>query len=522
MKACCTEDRNRTNRLASSTVGLLFLCLAASPSVACAAVSTGVIAEGSRWETPYYINDSGVDGPTVLVTGGVHGNEPAGYRAAEQIRHWPIVKGRLIVIPRANIPGLLAKTRYLPDVAVAARDLNRDFIMTDDGELATEGLLATDLWGFAVQQKPDWVIDLHEGYEFHISHRPAKGKKRSVGSTIIYRASARLDPLVKQALTAANQHVTDPDREFVPLKRGPVSGSFARAAALKLTAQSMILETTSKNQPLSLRTRQHRAMMNSLLNDIGLLDRDCSQILSPGTQAKALQVAFFDGPGTGSGGKTHIPRIADAATQINIHYVGPEDIQPHTLDQFDLVVFPGGSGSQQAKALGAARRETVRQFVQQGGGYIGVCAGAYLCSANYSWSLNLIDSRVFAGTRNIEGVGRKSMWYRGKSTKVALELTAAGRQMFNTLPPKFQVTYHNGPIISPGSLPEIEDYTPLAWFRSEQVLYEPQRGTMMNTPAIVRGRFGKGRVISISPHPEADKALESIIVNSIQWVADHN
>jgi hypothetical protein len=42
---------------------------------------------------------------------------------------------------------------------------------------------------------------------------------------------------------------------------------------------------------------------------------------------------------------------------------------------------------------------------------------------------------------------------------------------------------------------------------------------MINTPAIVSGSFGKGRVISVSPHPEATESLHSIIENSIRWVA---
>ncbi|MFA5189344.1 MAG: hypothetical protein WC740_01380 [Verrucomicrobiia bacterium] len=38
----------------------------------------GMIASGTPSATPYYVRDSGVTGPTVVITGGVHGNEPAG------------------------------------------------------------------------------------------------------------------------------------------------------------------------------------------------------------------------------------------------------------------------------------------------------------------------------------------------------------------------------------------------------------------------------------------------------------
>ena len=49
-------------------------------------LSSGLIAKGTEWEIPYYQRDSGIEGPIVFITGGVHGNEPAGARAAEPTR----------------------------------------------------------------------------------------------------------------------------------------------------------------------------------------------------------------------------------------------------------------------------------------------------------------------------------------------------------------------------------------------------------------------------------------------------
>jgi glutamine amidotransferase-like uncharacterized protein len=42
---------------------------------------------------------------------------------------------------------------------------------------------------------------------------------------------------------------------------------------------------------------------------------------------------------------------------------------------------------------------------------------------------------------------------------------------------------------------------------------------MRNTPAIVAGRFGDGRVILISPHPERTDGLEWIIQSAALTVA---
>ena len=102
----------------------LFLLL---PGPAGGEIASGILAAGTQWETPYHVIEGSQPGPTVFLAGGLHGNEPAGARAAEQIRHWPILRGRLVVLPRANQPGLRAGTRHLPELAKSEADLNRNF-----------------------------------------------------------------------------------------------------------------------------------------------------------------------------------------------------------------------------------------------------------------------------------------------------------------------------------------------------------------------------------------------------------
>ena len=41
--------------------------------------------------------------------------------------------------------------------------------------------------------------------------------------------------------------------------------------------------------------------------------------------------------------------------------------------------------------------------------------------------------------------------------------------------------------------------------------------TMVDTPAIVAGDFGHGRVLLFSPHPEKTNGLESLIQRGIAW-----
>jgi len=143
---------------------------------------SGKIASGTKWETNYYSIDSGVEGPTVLVVGGMHGNEPAGSLAAQQIRHWPIVKGKLVVIPRSNVLALDAKTRLTPGEPKESGNLNRNFPISPSAKTAVpRGKLAIALRKFTGKLRPYWVIDLHEGFEFNISHTPPRGRKSQWG-----------------------------------------------------------------------------------------------------------------------------------------------------------------------------------------------------------------------------------------------------------------------------------------------------------------------------------------------------
>src|SRR5690606_8209598 len=102
--------------------------------------------------------------------------------------------------------------------------------------------------------------------------------------------------------------------------------------------------------------------------------------------------------------------------------VTAEDVRQGVLADFEAVVFPGGSASKQGEALGEAGREAVVAFVRSGGGYLGICAGAYLgCSSmrpeGSVGRLGLVNAKT-----------KSTKWQRGRG-RVDLELTDAGRSI---------------------------------------------------------------------------------------------
>lgn len=225
--------------------------------------SLGLLAEGTAWETEYTIKDSGEAGPVVMIVGGVHGNEPAGCRAAEQICDWPITHGKMIVLPRANEPALRAGKRSAPNIEQAAANLNRNFA-TAATLSAARGVIAGAIWTLVCDQQPDWLIDLHEGFSFN------QMNPKSVGSSIIVhpsRAARQVAPLMVQAV---NETIDDEEKKFV-LLGPPINTSLSRAAGEHLGLNTMILETTREDQPLAYRSRQHRIMVHKFLDHLGMI-----------------------------------------------------------------------------------------------------------------------------------------------------------------------------------------------------------------------------------------------------------
>ena len=486
-------------------VGLVATALA-GVSPADTGISSGRFGSGTTWETPWWVIDSGKPGPTVLVVGGMHGNEPAGFRAAEQIRHWPIVRGKLLVLPQVNRLGLAANTRWAPDYRNdrEKRDLNRNFPRGKGVKPLTP--LCQAVWEFISERRPGWVFDLHEGFDFH------RLNPKSVGSSIItFPAGAATARIMLDAVNAG----IDRRRQFDLLaKSGPVEGSLARACGKLLGAKSFILETTFKDQPVSLRTRQHRRMVSTALQRIGMLDEDCTDILAPAAKAGLARVAVFDAAGANEG---KVLKVLEGRGNLFACHVGPADMREKVLQQFDALVFPGGSGSKQGEAIGGKGRDNVRQFVREGGGIVGICAGAYLCTSHYKWSLHLMNASVFNKMVDVEGKGRKSMWYRGKPADVDVEIADAGVAVLG-IDGLHSIRYHNGPILSPGNAPSVPAYRALAFFRSENGIYEAQKDTMIGAPAVVASDFGKGRVLAISPHFESTKGREQVVLRAIDFV----
>ncbi len=138
-------------------------------------------------DVPIIIERSQYEGPTVLITAGIHGDEVNGIEIVRQIVSKGINRpkiGTIICIPIINIFGFLQKVREFPD----GRDLNRSFPGSRSGSLA--GRVAHQLMSDIIPHV-QYCLDFHTGgsSRFNAPHiRIAKGSKELTQLADVFNA----------------------------------------------------------------------------------------------------------------------------------------------------------------------------------------------------------------------------------------------------------------------------------------------------------------------------------------------
>lgn len=230
-------------------------------------------------------------------------------------------------------------------------------------------------------------------------------------------------------------------------------------------------------------------------------------IASAPLPAPVARVAVYDGPGV-SPSRAAVVAALKSANRFALSTVSPAQIQAGDLAHFDLVVHPGGIAGTQGKALGGVGRKAEQDFVRAGGGFLGVCAGAYLATCDYDWSLRVLNAVVVD----------KEHWNRGTGN-VAVTTTVAGRAVLGTEARKLTLYYHQGPLLSAAARRDLPDYEEFAAFSGDIHGNGAEKGVMPGTTAACGGTFGKGRVFAFSPHPERTKETEGLLCAAAAWAA---
>ena len=103
----------------------------------------------------------GVDaGPTLLIIGGIQGDEPGGFSAAALVAsHYRITSGSVWVVPDLNFPSIIERNRGL------FGDMNRKFAALDPGDPEYENIAR--IKSILLNPQVDLILNLHDGSGFY-------------------------------------------------------------------------------------------------------------------------------------------------------------------------------------------------------------------------------------------------------------------------------------------------------------------------------------------------------------------
>lgn len=210
--------------------------------------------------------------------------------------------------------------------------------------------------------------------------------------------------------------------------------------------------------------------------------------------------------------------IESIAPNICASLITAEQIHSGILEELDVIVFPGGRGEVQYASLGDEGRAAVTEFAAKGGGYLGICAGAFLGQTYDKGargsSLNLIKATVYNKSRN---------WARGAGL-IKVKPTAAGLKLFPELThgKNYLMHYYNGPVLVPLTKKKSDRYIDLMTFVSD-VHHDLPNGKGKNeTPGkslLLLGKNGRGRVVLMSGHPEFTPGFRWLLPRMIEIAA---
>ena len=107
-----------------------------------------------------YKKENNTDSNTLLIIGGIHGDEPGGYFAPAFLeKYYKITSGNLWIIPNINADSIIANRRGIYD------DMNRKFSVIDKNDPDYNVVMKAK--EIILDNKVNLVLNLHDGYGFY-------------------------------------------------------------------------------------------------------------------------------------------------------------------------------------------------------------------------------------------------------------------------------------------------------------------------------------------------------------------
>jgi glutamine amidotransferase-like uncharacterized protein len=177
-------------------------------------------------------------------------------------------------------------------------------------------------------------------------------------------------------------------------------------------------------------------------------------------------------------------------SHTNVRFVDADDIiADGVLNEYpDIFVMPGGESRYVANKLKGQGNRHIRAYIENGGIYLGICAGAYYACAQTEWRQErdevalAVENELALCPLTAKGpIAALPCFSMGEEIPVQITGIESDGQ-------RHDVLYWGGPLFY-----DVDDNIEIL-ARYSDIPDKP--------PAIIAGRFGKGRYILSSPHIE--------------------
>ncbi|KAK5118066.1 hypothetical protein LTR62_004112 [Meristemomyces frigidus] len=226
------------------------------------------------------------------------------------------------------------------------------------------------------------------------------------------------------------------------------------------------------------------------------------------TKPKKVNVLIYAGPGSTLSSVKHATH--SLRTLLGSHYA----VLTITSDQLHhepwtsscaLLVFPGGADLGYCRTLNGDGNRRIKQYVQLGGKYLGLCAGGYYGSARCEFEVgSAVKGMEVVGTRELgffpgicRGLAFGGFVYHSEAGARAAELEVQRSNFGTAVLERFRAYYNGG-----GVFVDAEKY----WDQGVEVLAgyadEIDVKSGESRAAVVYCKVGEGAAVLTGPHPE--------------------
>ena len=177
--------------------------------------------------------------------------------------------------------------------------------------------------------------------------------------------------------------------------------------------------------------------------------------------------------------------------------ISPKGLKEGLSPCCGLIIVPGGDAFSLKSELGQEGMEAIKDFVERGGSYLGICAGAYGVSKEVVWMSQLYRNAVYLYDGRAEGpLDELAPWPLSATVEINL------KSNHPALPPEastIRVLYWGGPAFTGGKAELLATYA------------------LNSLPAIIAGREG-GKWVLVGVHPEASSSSSFLLLSLVKWL----